>query len=242
MSKYEPRGGGSTPIDQSSKPRLSPPARSRPTPNGTGRPPNAAGSPPAAKVELPKASGRGTQSDRQSAREKKQPAGNYEIGYGRPPVKNRFQKGNKLGGRKSGSENHDTILRRLFDEKRQARIGGKVKTISTREYVLMSFIKHAAEGKVATLKDAVSESARLYPAAQEQGSQPAPEELTATDQAIIDWFADELRARNQKNGNRATSRCAAAGFVRLSSPSPRSLRARPAPLKVGAPGGHGPWS
>ncbi len=107
---------------------------------------------------------------RRSKHEKRKPTGDYPVGYARPPVEYQF-KGKPGPGRPSGSLSHDTILRRNLAQSRKVKIDGKVKAMPMREYLIMTQIKLAAEGKLPALKGLLAESARLYP--ESTDAQPA---------------------------------------------------------------------
>lgn len=144
--------------------RLNPPPRRRPSP---------AAAAPAATVPAEGEVGEPVEQAREdrppapprkqrSKREKHKPTGDYTVGYARPPVEHQF-KGKAGPGRPRGSFSQDTILRRNLAQSRKVKIDGKVRTMPMREYLVMTQIKLAAEGKLAALKGLLAESARLYP-------------------------------------------------------------------------------
>ena len=145
--------------------QLNPPPRRRPSPPGEIA---AAGAAPGAPAE--------------SARDKQKPTGDYMVGYARPPIEHQFS-GKPGPGRPKGSLSHDTIVRRNLAQTRKVKIDGKVKTMPMREYLVMTQIKLAAEGKLAALKEILAESARLYPPLQVAQAGNATTELSAAEQA-----------------------------------------------------------
>lgn len=183
---------------------VNPPARRRPSPPGQIPPAVVA---PEAQADWGKNEPQTPLSpkpgEKRSDRQKRQPIGDHKVGYCRPPVEHQF-KGRPGPGRPRGSLSHDTIMRRNLAQTRKVKIDGKVKVMPMREYLVMTQIKLAAEGKLAALKLILAESARLYPdrpvVETDHGSSA---ELTATDQAIIDWFADEIRGGGQDDGEGA---------------------------------------
>jgi len=74
--------------------------------------------------------------------------GDYEVGYGRPPVHSRFQKG-KSGnprGRPKGSTNHLMLLRRVLDQKVTVTENGKTRDITKIEAAMTQLLNKAAQG------------------------------------------------------------------------------------------------
>lgn len=72
----------------------------------------------------------------------------YEVGWGRPPVKSRWkpgQSGNPKGRRK-GSKNHQTILESLVHQKITVHEGGRSRTMSKFEVAAMQLINKAVGG------------------------------------------------------------------------------------------------
>lgn len=61
-----------------------------------------------------------------------------------------FEKGNKLGGRKKGSLNRSTYLKKFYDAKETFKnpINGKVSRLSQGEIIALSMIKEARSGNV----------------------------------------------------------------------------------------------
>ena len=82
----------------------------------------------------------------------------YEVGYKKPPVHTRFQKG-KSGnprGRPKGSANYLTLLRRVLGQKVTITEAGKPRTITKIEAAMTQLLNKAALGDTrafqATLK------------------------------------------------------------------------------------------
>ncbi|WP_156416742.1 DUF5681 domain-containing protein [Sphingopyxis sp. A083] len=77
---------------------------------------------------------------------------NYEVGYGRPPEKTRFKKGNKSGrGRPKGSPNLKTMVNRIADEKVSAKIQGKPVKMKRKELMLLHVATLACQGDLKAL-------------------------------------------------------------------------------------------
>jgi len=72
----------------------------------------------------------------------------YEVGYGKPPKSGQFQKG-KSGnpkGRKKGSQNLATQLRKAMDQKIEVRSAGKTNKMSVQEAFVAKLIHSAMNG------------------------------------------------------------------------------------------------
>jgi Family of unknown function (DUF5681) len=72
----------------------------------------------------------------------------YEVGYGKPPINSRFQKG-KSGnepGRPPGSKNHLTALSKILDEKVTFTENGKRRSMTKLELAMNVQLKNAANG------------------------------------------------------------------------------------------------
>ena len=169
----------------------SPPPRRRPSPPGATP---AAGIAPGEPGQQQHAPATTKSHKRRPAREKRQPTGDYERGYCRPPVEHQF-KGKPGPGRPKGSLSHDTIVRRHYDQKRKIKVDGKEELVPVRELFVMTRVKHALEGKLAPLKEALAESARLYPDPQIAPAANDPTELSAAEQEMINALVADYLTR-----------------------------------------------
>lgn len=73
------------------------------------------------------------------------------VGYGRPPRKHMFKKGQSSphpAGRPKGVKNEATIVKELLEEKIQIRVGGRVRTVTKRKAILMRFRDEALKGDI----------------------------------------------------------------------------------------------
>ncbi len=72
----------------------------------------------------------------------------YQVGYGKPPVNRRFQKGRSGNpkGRPRGSNNFSTLLEDALNEKVTVKQGGRRRTISKREAMVKQLANKAASG------------------------------------------------------------------------------------------------
>jgi len=115
------------------------------------------------------------------------------IGYGRPPKKYRYKKGQSSAnpsGRPKGVKNEATILNELLEEKIQIRVGRRIRTVSMRTAMLMRFRDEALKG------DIKSASFILNRQNQHSSNEPAQPETNQNDQEVIETFLRRaLRAR-----------------------------------------------
>lgn len=115
-------------------------------------------------------------------RGKFEPAGDYQVGFARPPAQHRFAKGNRGGpGRPKRSISHDAMLRKELAQKRPVRIDGKSQILTLRELLLKTAVKDALAGDKQARRLLLAELARLYPADRENLHGPSTAELNASD-------------------------------------------------------------
>jgi len=72
----------------------------------------------------------------------------YKVGYGKPPVASRFQKGQSGNpkGRRKGSLNAATLMQQLVMERVTAVENGCEKTMSMLEFMLRQTVRKGAKG------------------------------------------------------------------------------------------------
>ena len=82
-----------------------------------------------------------------------QPEGEYEVGYGRPPVHSRFKPGTSGNpkGRSKGTRNLATALERAFSEKVPIVDQGRRRKISKGEAAAKQLVNKAASGDLKAL-------------------------------------------------------------------------------------------
>lgn len=122
------------------------------------------------------------------------PTGNYDSGWCQPPQATRFKKGCKPGpGRPRGTVSHDTLLKKHLGQKRRIRVDGRERDVATREIVLMTTVKAAAEGKDREARKYVlQEMARIY-GGEGRDNSGVPVELSASDALSLAEFEAEIR-------------------------------------------------
>lgn len=79
---------------------------------------------------------------------KKQPKGDYEIGYGKPPKQHQFPKGfsGNLKGKPKGAKNVKTDLEEELREQVEINDGGKVKRVTKQRLLIKAQVNKAIKG------------------------------------------------------------------------------------------------
>jgi Family of unknown function (DUF5681) len=73
--------------------------------------------------------------------------GDYEVGYGKPPLHTRFQPGHKRStGRRRGSKNTKTLMLEIWNENLPGRINGRSRRITRKEVSIRRLSKKAEDG------------------------------------------------------------------------------------------------
>ncbi|MGI9401189.1 MAG: DUF5681 domain-containing protein [Rhizobiaceae bacterium] len=125
----------------------------------------------------------------------------HRVGYGNPPLVQRFKKSGNSNGRPKGSKNHKTIIREVMQEMHVVNENGKIVRRSTLELVLYRLRNLALEDKYST---ATRKFLRLFEKCQSQaragGVLAAPAHLQTEE-----WVAQAERhnALMKKHGVRS---------------------------------------
>lgn len=118
----------------------------------------------------------------------------------RVPNKGSFQKGESgnLKGRPRGAKGAKVMVRNILSARTNVQIGRGEKRVVIFEALVRKEVSLAAEGDWRARRTvfelgkwALSEGSQLPL----EAVSTSPEELTDTGQAILDWFADEVRAQ-----------------------------------------------
>ena len=97
-------------------------------------------------------------------RPKKQPTGDYENGYCRPPIEHQFDGSRPGPGRPPGSVAQDTIARKHLDWRRTDNVVGNAINVSNRELIYMQVVNAALGGKDRkAMSLALIDAHRLFP-------------------------------------------------------------------------------
>lgn len=112
------------------------------------------------------------------------PESDYEVGYKRPPKSTRFRKGQSGNpkGRTKGARNFKTDLLNTLKAPVAITEGGKKRTVSTQQAMLMRLREKALKGDAKAI-DRLVDLAQVHNIGEET-KEPAP--LAASDRAIID--------------------------------------------------------
>jgi hypothetical protein len=122
----------------------------------------------------------------------------YEIGYGKPPVHSRFQKGQSGNpkGRKKGSKNLSTLVTELLDERIAVNTPSGRRNVSRVEMLLRKLIEIGAKGN----PRAIDQILRQYALAQAVTTPPAASsseivpDVTEADAASLALLRDLMLA------------------------------------------------
>lgn len=112
----------------------------------------------------------------------------YEVGYGKPPRKSRFRKGQSGNpkGRPKGSLNFATVARKVLSKRVSMNLNGKQRSVPVYEAILIRQCLGGLEGK----QRAVEQILKL--AAEVMGAEPdhAVETLSNDDRKILEGFLE----------------------------------------------------
>src|SRR2546421_6463789 len=121
--------------------------------------------------------------------------GDYEIGYGKPPLHTRFQKGRSgnPNGRPRGRKNMSTLLSDALNGSVIVVENGRRKKITKREAIVTQLVNKSAS---ADLKATQIVLAMLRDVESQAGGSTDPEPFTDADQQIIRRIQARLRSEN----------------------------------------------
>ena len=120
----------------------------------------------------------------------------YEVGYKKPPKKNRFQKeqsGNSKG-RPNGSRNVTTLFNAIIREKIQVKENGRSRRMTKLEAILRQLTNEALSGDHRARKE-VMNLRQIFEKSEEAGSTTAP--LDERDQETMQGILERLRQVDQ---------------------------------------------
>lgn len=89
---------------------------------------------------------------------KRPPIGDYDVGFGKPPLHTRFQSGasGNPRGRPKGSKNLKSIARKVMNTKVPVRENGKVRLISKAEALVMTVFNRGLAGNDACARTSLN--------------------------------------------------------------------------------------
>lgn len=122
--------------------------------------------------------------------------GDYEVGYGKPPVGTRFQPGGRGNpkGRKKGSRNLKTDLMEELAERVTLKEGGRTVRLSKQRAMVKALVVKGIKGDERAIAKAFDLLLRLA-GPNDQANDTTP--LSAEDQAILDSFFERKKERGR---------------------------------------------
>jgi hypothetical protein len=122
----------------------------------------------------------------------------YVVGYGRPPVHTRFQKGQSGNpkGRQKGCKNLSTLMERVLDETVTIKENGSQKIITKREAFLKQLVNKAASGDLRSIQLAINYLQQLESRAEPSTSNS--ERLGEEDEAVIDGILERFKGTTKE--------------------------------------------
>lgn len=122
--------------------------------------------------------------------------GDYEVGYGKPPVSTRFQPGESGNpkGRKKGSRNLKTDLMEELAERVTLKEGGRTVRLSKQRAMVKALVVKGIKGDERAIAKAFDLLLRLA-GPNDQANDTTP--LSEEDQAILDSFFERKKERGR---------------------------------------------
>ena len=116
----------------------------------------------------------------------------YEIGYGKPPVGRRFQKGQSGNPRGPRRKDLSALLTAALNEPASAMIDGRPRKITKREAIVKQMVNESAGANLRATKMLFD---MLKEVEQKAGGAPPaePAKLTPADREVIEMFVARLR-------------------------------------------------
>lgn len=125
---------------------------------------------------------------------KRQPKGDYEVGYAKPPSEHRFKPGNNANprGRRKGTKNRKVVIEDVLLELVTVRQGGQIKQMPRLQAVFEKLVSEALAGdkKAAALVMAIAQKEGLLTPEQEE----AAESFSDSDAAVLEAFRQQFTA------------------------------------------------
>jgi Family of unknown function (DUF5681) len=122
------------------------------------------------------------------------PKTSYTVGYGKPPLHGRFQKGNRANpaGRPRGAEGLKTLLAKMLDRRVVVTEGGKRRKVTKRELGFARLIDKFSDGDLSAAKLLVEFELALERLAPAEPAERPP--LDEHDEEIIRNWIDMIRS------------------------------------------------
>ncbi len=122
-----------------------------------------------------------------------------EVGYGKPPVQHRFQRGTSgnPNGRPPGSKNESTILREIMTRKIDNRSGGRVRKITVLEGILLRIADDSLKGNTKSATFLLNRYAAMVSGELELN------DISTDDREVLEAFARRLLAQPDNHGGKS---------------------------------------
>jgi hypothetical protein len=125
-----------------------------------------------------------------------QPAGDYAVGYRKPPRHAGFQKGRSGNpkGRPKGSKNLATLVNQALDETVMITEDGRRRRVTKREQVITQLVNKSAAADLRAIKQLTDIVQGVERCREGSAAAPsAPAQLTAPDREVVELFVARLR-------------------------------------------------
>ena len=131
---------------------------------------------------------------------KKKPKKGYEVGYKKPPKHSQFKPGQSgnPNGRPKGTKNLKTDLEEELKERIPIKEAGKAKKVSKQRAMVKALMAKAVGGDTKAVNIVMGMISKLMIG--EEAAETTLEDLTATDEAILDELGAMILANAQKKG------------------------------------------
>jgi Family of unknown function (DUF5681) len=128
---------------------------------------------------------------------------NYEIGYGKPPIGRRFQKGrsgNPSGRRGPGAKkNLSALLIAALEEPVTLALGGKGRRITKREAIIAQLVDKSAAADLRATRMLIDMLKEVEEKAGAAAPEPEASFFTPADEEVIENLIARLRAMEKAN-------------------------------------------
>ena len=143
-----------------------------------------------------------------------EPAGDYAVGYGKPPRHAGFQKGRSGNpkGRPKGAKNLATLIAQALDEKVMVTEDGRRRRVTKRELVVTQLVNKSAAADLRAIKQLTDIVQGAERRSEASAAPPEPAQLTVPDREVVELFV--ARLRRQIAAEAAEAAAAAAGEER----------------------------